>query len=95
MQFKMMTMINLLTGIVCASYFFPSQNDYFLNHSPSSLFSFIRTLTLQLEVAAVNLWDCLEMVAFDLEIGVKFIAFCMTSFFSLLLLARLLQRHRG
>lgn len=62
----LMTTINLLTALLpCA--FFPSQkrlfSSFLRNHSPSQHLS-------RLLVDA--LWDCL---AFDLEIGVKFIAF--------------------
>lgn len=52
---EMMTTINLLTGCCAFAAFFPSQTDYFLNHSPSSLSNSV-SLSLSLHR---DRWDCL------------------------------------
>lgn len=63
-----MTTINLLN--LC---FFLTAKDYFLFLFSSKSFTFKPPS----RSSWMNLWDCLAHVAFDLETGVKFIAFCM------------------
>lgn len=69
---EMMTTINLLTGLLCFAAYFPSRNDYFLNHSPSSRLSDV-CLALSQPAAASDRDEIASSVAFDLEKGVKFI----------------------